>query len=127
MIHTPKFPLQLDDRTTWTNAETVKEVVIFHLKNLILTVPGERIFDPEYGVGIRKYLFETVTVSLLNDIAKDIDSAIQKYLGYIGIEDIRVTSPADSYVINISIIFSIPNLDILEEVDFSVSGEPDAF
>jgi len=124
MIHTPKFPLELDDRTTWANAEEVKEVVIFHLKNLLLTSPGERISDPGYGVGIKQYLFELPTTGLLNNIAKTIDIAIQKYLGYIDVEDIKVSAPDDSHTLQIRISFGIPNLDIVEDLLLNVSGEP---
>ena len=62
MIFTPKFPLVLGaGDMLFSNAE-IKDIVLFHLKNVILTSPGEKITDPDYGVGIKRYLFETFYV-----------------------------------------------------------------
>ena len=46
MIHTPKFPLQIGDRSLFEKTDEIKQVIMFHLKNLILTYPGEKISDP---------------------------------------------------------------------------------
>ena len=112
MIHTPKFPLNFGDSTSWEQVQEVKQLVFFHMKNLILTSPGEKISDASYGVGIRQYLFEPLTVGVLNNIAKQIDLSLQKYLSYVDVEDISITSPPDSNLINIKIFFKVPNLDI---------------
>jgi phage baseplate assembly protein W len=121
MIHTPDFPLSLGDKTLFSEANSTKDVVIFHLKNLILTNPGEKISDPDYGVGIRSYLFENMTRGLLNNIAKEIDLAITKYLGYIDVQDISVSSPPDSNYVSVKIFFQIPSLDISEELLIDIS------
>jgi phage baseplate assembly protein W len=88
---------------------------------LILTNPGEKISDPDYGVGIRSYLFENMTRGLLNNIAKEIDLAITKYLGYIDVQDISVSSPPDSNYVSVKIFFQIPSLDISEELLIDIS------
>ena len=80
MIHTPKFPIQLDDKYVWANAETTKEVVHFHLKNLLFTFRGEKLSDPQYGVGIQQYLFEPLREEILNLISDRISEAIRKKL-----------------------------------------------
>ena len=121
MIQTPKFPLQLGDKTLFENTEGTKRVVLFHLRNLLLTSPGERISDPNYGVGLKNYLFEPIGVDLLNNIGKDIEIAIKRYLSYLTLDKILVTSPADSNAINIKINFSIPDLNIYETLDMEVS------
>tara|TARA_R100000278_G_scaffold118049_1_gene98379 strand:- start:331 stop:702 length:372 start_codon:yes stop_codon:yes gene_type:complete len=122
MIHTPQFPLSLGSKTLFSEADDTKQVVLFHLRNLILTNPGEKISDPEYGVGIRSYLFENITRGLLNNIAKDIDLAIQKYLDYINVTNITVTSPPDSNYVSVKISFEIPSIDISEDLLLEVSN-----
>ena len=122
MIHTPKFPLQLGDRSLFEKADEVKKVVFFHLRNLILTHPGEMISDPEYGVGIRRFLFENITSGVLNNITDRIESAINTYLSYLDLVKLEVSAPPDSNGVNITIAFEIPDLDIVEEVSFDVSN-----
>jgi|9_EtaG_2_1085328.scaffolds.fasta_scaffold86721_1 phage baseplate assembly protein W len=122
MIHTPQFPLSLGSKTLFSEADNTKQVVLFHLRNLILTNPGEKISDPDYGVGIRSYLFENITRGVLNNIAKDIDLAIKKYLGYIDVTNITVASPPDSNYVSVKVSFEIPSIDISDDLLLEVSN-----
>ena len=122
MIHTPKFPLQLGDRSLFEKEDEIKQVIMFHLKNLILTYPGEKISDPSYGVGIKLYLFENITEGLLNNIADRIENQINRYLSYLNIRRINVSSPPDSNTLLVSISFEVPDLDIFEVLDLEVTN-----
>ena len=122
MIHTPKFPLQLGDRSLFEKADEIKQVIMFHLRNLVLTYPGEKISDPSYGIGIKLYLFETITEGLLNNIADRIENQINRYLPYLNIRRIDVSSPPDSNTLLVSIAFEVPDLDIFEVLDLEVTN-----
>ena len=122
MIHTPQFPLQLGDKALFEEASEVKNIVFFHLRNLILTSPGEKISDPEYGVGIKRFLFENITAGLLNNLTDRIEKAIEIYLTYIDLLRLEVLALPDDNGLKISISFEIPDLDILEEVSIDVSN-----
>jgi phage baseplate assembly protein W len=122
MIHTPKFPLQLGDRSLFEKADEIKQVIMFHLRNLVLTYPGEKISDPSYGIGIKLYLFETITEGLLNNIADRIENQINRYLPYLNIRRINVSSPPDSNTLLVSIAFEVPDLDIFEVLDLEVTN-----
>ena len=52
------FPL--DEVNLFTGTQTVKEQVKSNLINLLLTVKGERVNQPRFGVGIRNLLFENM-------------------------------------------------------------------
>ncbi len=54
----PKLPLIKDQNNGFALTRTIKENIKQSLKMLILTNPGERIMLPEYGVGLRRFLFE---------------------------------------------------------------------
>ena len=111
MIHTPKFPIQLDDKYVWANAETTKEVVHFHLKNLLFTFRGEKLSDPQYGVGIQQYLFEPLREEILNLISDRISEAIRKNLVYIPDFIVDVLPVAENpNAITIKIRYRIPTL-----------------
>ena len=110
MILTPKFPLSFDDTYGFANSDTIREVVHFHLKNLILTNPGEKISDPSYGVGVRQYLFEPGTSGLVNAISDEILSAIKIHLTYLRDVSVAVESLFEENKINIKITYTIPNL-----------------
>ncbi len=50
------FPL--DEVNMFKGTQTVKEQVKSNLINLLLTEPGERVNEPDFGVGVKKLLFE---------------------------------------------------------------------
>lgn len=63
--YAPKLPLQLDENGDFVKITDSLENVRQKLRMLILTNPGEKIMEPEFGVGIRKYLFES-TLGIIN-------------------------------------------------------------
>ena len=82
----PKLPLQEDASDGYALNKTFAEMVSQNLKMLILTAPGERIMDPEYGVGIRNYLFEPNSNPIYQEIETRIASQVGKYIPFIEIQ-----------------------------------------
>ena len=120
MIKTPKFPLKTGTKYVFENVESAKEVVHFHLKNLLLTFPGEKISDASYGVGIKQYLFEPLTQGTLNLIEDRIETAIINNLRYLRSFDVTVVESGE-YSIKVKIVYSIPGIIKGDsyEIDFS--------
>ena len=55
----PKLPLQRDDiNGNYSLITSYAEEVKQNFKNLLLTAPGERMMNPDFGVGLRNFLFE---------------------------------------------------------------------
>jgi len=50
------FPL--DEVNIFKGTQTIKEQVKSNLINLLLTEQGERVNEPDFGVGVKKLLFE---------------------------------------------------------------------
>jgi len=82
----PKLPLQEDASDGYTLNKTFAEMVSQNLKMLILTAPGERIMDPEYGVGIRNYLFEPNHNPTYQEIETRIATQAAQYIPFIEIK-----------------------------------------
>ena len=79
---------------------------------LILTVPGERIMYPTFGVGLKQYLFEPNTVVTYSDVAGRIREQVAIHLPYIRIDNIDFQTPESNpnlhpYTINLAISFTI--------------------
>ena len=86
-----KFPLSLDvNDGAYTLNKTIKESVKQNFKNLLLTSPGERIMDPNFGVGLRNFLFENSDDFTSNDIESKIREQIDIYLPFIDILRINI-------------------------------------
>mgnify|MGYP001240016166 CR=1 FL=1 len=107
MIKAPIFPFRINDTKGFENYGSSKDVIKFHIKNLFLTNPGERISVPAYGIGIRAYLFENITQGLLNNLEDVILDQIQIYMPYIRVEDIAINDFPEENKISISLRYSI--------------------
>ena len=54
----PKLPLLYSDEDgAYRLVKSFKELVKQNFKNLVLTAPGERIMDPNFGGWIKKFSF----------------------------------------------------------------------
>jgi phage baseplate assembly protein W len=81
----------------------IESVAKQNLKMLILTAPGERIMDPNFGVGIKKFLFEPLNQKTKGRIQSKIMSQAKKYLSYIKISSVEFTSLGNQPAGNISL------------------------
>ena len=56
--YVPKLPLKLDSQQGYYMIQDLKGLATQNFLMLLLTNPGERIMDSNFGVGIKKILFE---------------------------------------------------------------------
>jgi len=83
-----------------------------NLKMLMLTNPGERMMDPNFGVGIRRYLFEPNNDFTFTEIERRIYQQVKNYLPYIGIDNVEfiqssVGDTLDPHYLGVKISFTI--------------------
>ena len=68
----PKVPLVYDSTDgPYQLNKNLKQTFSQNLKMLILTMPGERIMVPNFGVGLQGFLFEGVTEEQLRLLLHD--------------------------------------------------------
>jgi len=92
---TPKLPLSFGDKPSYQSIDTTKELVKQNLKNLCLTVPGERLMDADFGVGIKTFLFEQSVASVYGDISAKIEEQVNIYMPFVDIDEIVITPDSD--------------------------------
>ena len=88
---------------------------------LLLTNPGERVMDPEFGVGINSYLFENFEQSTYNRIERRIFDQASIYLPIVAIDELEFNpTGADAGVLDIRITYSIPILNLKDLLQFTI-------
>ena len=101
-----RFPL--NNVNIFKGTTTVKEQVKSNLINLLLTEPGERVNEPNFGVGLKNLLFEpNLDVEILKE---KINTQIEFYIPTISLSGVDVNSIEDEYKLFIVISYSF-NLD----------------
>lgn len=87
------------------NEEAVKQ----SLKNLILTDPGERLFQPNLGSGLRSMLFELNLSDEIELIRKFIQNCADNCEPRVNIVSIDLNNEKDENAISLSIVFQVIN------------------
>jgi phage baseplate assembly protein W len=80
------------------------------LKNMLLTNPGERLFDPFFGSGITGMLFENYTPFVQQDIIRKIALSMSLYEPRAQLLNISVIADPDNDGFNVNITFSLINI-----------------
>ena len=121
----PVLPLTIDPSNGYANNHTEIEAIVQDLKMLLLTSQGERVMDTNFGVGMRKFLFEQNTNTTHSKIRAKIIRQVSEYLPFIDIEDISFSTEDNSASVKanalmVSIRFSVAPLGITTTANISI-------
>jgi phage baseplate assembly protein W len=95
------FPL--DETNIFNGTETVTEQAKSNLINLLLTNKGERVNLPNFGIGVKRLLFEqNISKSIL---IKQIKKQAKYYIPNIDITDIQITRDPNKHSVFMIIVF----------------------
>lgn len=87
----PEFPLVYDKlHGPYAAISNKEDSLARNFINLLLTSPGEWPMNPDLGIGLRRYLFESSTSDLVQRLRPNIVSQLQKYLPHIKLHSIEV-------------------------------------
>ena len=82
------------------------------VRNIVLTTPGEKIHDPDFGSNISDILFENVDeVSAIN-IKEEIQNSLKNYEPRIVLEEILVDPDYDMNQFDVTITYRIVGIDV---------------
>lgn len=95
------FPF--DAEAVFHSSYTTKEQIKSNLINVLLTEPGERVMEPDFGVGLKLLLFEQNIDK--ESIKNKISSQVAIYIPEIEISDINVQFVPDDHVLFIQISY----------------------
>lgn len=95
--YSPALPLTRDKVNGYRLTSTLKEVIKQNFKMLILTNPGERIMNPDFGVGLYGFLFENFGSELEIKITSKIMEQKNKYMPFLEIKQIEFKEGEDEF------------------------------
>jgi len=114
----PELPLSKDHRFgAYSLVLNYEDEVKQNFKILLMTSPGERMMDPEFGIGLRRYLFEPRSHSK-TQIEQRIESQVRKYMPFIKINRLLFDNKrdegviGDSSLLTIRIEYDVPSLNL---------------
>lgn len=97
-----------------TNEECIKQSV----KNIVLTVPGEKFFKPQFGSKISQLLFEPLDPFLIDAIKSEILNTVSNYEKRVVVTNIRCIPDYENNAISVSLEYQVIGLPIVETISF---------
>jgi phage baseplate assembly protein W len=114
----PELPLHRDERFgNYSLVTSYVKQVKQNFKNLLLTCPGERMMNPDFGVGLRNFLFEPRR-DAISKIRQRLDGQVMRYMPFIKINkvqfnhDTKLDIAEDLNSLSILIEYEVPSLNL---------------
>ena len=103
-----------DDVSSVTNENSIKQAI----KNLILTVPGEKPFQPLVGSRVYELLFEPLDPFTVDAIQDEIINTITQNEKRVQLITVDVTPIYENNKINVTVEYQVVGVPIIEEITF---------
>ena len=117
-----KIPLRYDkDDGPYQLTKTLPETVKQNFINLIMTVPGERVMNPDFGVGVHQLLFENEKTEVVETFKERLLEQTKKYLPFVKITNTKVDLV--EHTLNIIITYYISTLGISSSLSLNIDKQ----
>ena len=81
------------------------------VKNLVLTSPGERFFEPELGSRVNSLLFEPLDDIIASEVRDEIENVINRFEPRVDLQDVTVSADFDNGELNVTITYNIIGIE----------------
>jgi len=82
------------------------------VRNIVLTTPGEKLFDPDFGSSVGEILFENVDDITAVSIQDEIRNCLNNYEPRVDLVDVNVDPNFDENQFDVKITYRIVGIDI---------------
>ena len=120
---TVEIPLKIGPQGNFVpiTEDNVGEAIKFNLKMILLTIPGEKLSDPFFGVGLIRYLFLNNNEDL-KPLKFVIREQIKRYLNVFSSLEIQTdVSKLNEQVLTVKLTYFVDEIKLSDELEVEVS------
>tara|TARA_B100001778_G_scaffold201757_1_gene166623 strand:- start:4271 stop:4678 length:408 start_codon:yes stop_codon:yes gene_type:complete len=110
------FDLPIDGNAVFIPNFQTKDAIKNNLINYLLTNPGERPLNPEFGAGLRNFIFNAINSDNFKFLKEDIQTKIANNFSNVNVNEVTVSRTDTNNEILVNITYSIPNTGINDEL-----------
>ena len=93
------------------------------IRNLVLTVPGERFFNEDLGSRVSEILFDTIDDISASSVRDEIEETIIKYEPRVKLNNVKVKPNYDNYEFDVTITYDIIGIDATpQQLNFALES-----
>ena len=117
-----KLPLTYDSFDgPYNSTKNLVDTVRQNFKNLVLTIPGERIMNPNFGVGIHQLLFENHTQQIEEDFFERLNTQTDRYLPFVEIINVETNFNEAKHIWNVRLHYFIKPLGVSDLLELNLA------
>jgi phage baseplate assembly protein W len=108
--------LPFQGRAVFNSTYTTKDATKANLINFFLTAQYERVFNVNFGAGLRNLLFEQITEDSLQTIKDTIQRGLEVYFPQVITSSMQLTASPDSNTVSFELKYSVRETNITDEL-----------
>ena len=98
---------------------TTQNAIKNNLINFFLTNPGERPGNPQFGGGLRSYIFSQITNNNLDFLKEDVSEKMRTQFPNVNVQELNVLSDPDNNEIMVQMYYSVANTTINDNLELN--------
>jgi phage baseplate assembly protein W len=116
-----KLPLSYSETDgPYLLTKSLEENARQNLKNLIFTIPGERVMNSDFGVGFSTLLFENANNQTVEDLRERLIRQVEKYLPFIIILNVEANIEENTAFLRVD--YNIPNISVSSTLELDIKN-----
>ncbi len=108
--------LPFQGRAVFNSTFTTKDATKSNLINFFLTGKNERVFNVDFGAGLRNLLFENITQESLEDIKSTIERGLEVYFPQVIVNSMQLSPQPDSNTVSFELKYAVRETNITDEL-----------
>jgi phage baseplate assembly protein W len=108
--------LPFSEGNGFTPNYTTAESIRYNLINYFLTNPGERPGNPQFGGGLRRFIFSQIDQNNLEFLKEDVQTKIKNEFPSVLVKELNVLGNPDENEVTVQIFYAIEDTNIEDEV-----------
>lgn len=108
--------LPFSAKDVFTSTYTTKDALKSNLINFLLTDKGERVLNPDFGIGLRSLLFEQATQDTKDQIDYLIRKGIADWFPELVINTLTISPTPDTNTVTIYMKYNVNQTNIQDEL-----------
>lgn len=115
------LPLLKDSSDGFQMIKTLRQTVKQNLKMLLLTNPGERVMDPEFGVGVQMFLFSNFSENIQSQLYDKIVEQAKTYMPSVKISNITfIETDAGTNTFSFQVFYILRDAGLNDLLEFTI-------
>lgn len=111
--------LPFSSQAVFNSTYTSKDAIRSNLINFFLTGNNERVFNLDFGAGLRNMLFEGITEDKIEEIKLNINKSLELYFPRVQVKSLNLNAYPDQNLVNFELKYSVLQTNIEDEVSIN--------